>query len=151
MIHPTDYRHLVDTIGIQCELIGEPVLKSITWKGKNDIMDPSVKNGGFTFPHHRDIVAHLGARNPKLSLQYEQHHEWIRSIINNPENAYLQMRDRFNASNNHINTSFPELAPVVHTLLSRLFSESINNICAKDPTLNGLRDKTISSLRHCML
>lgn len=103
------------------------------------------------FGHHRSIVAHLSARNPILSLEYEKHHGWIRSLVNEPETEHAKLAIRFQSNGNSINTSMPELAPVVKKIMDNLFSGWVNELCQSDSTLNGLRDKTVISLRHCLL
>jgi hypothetical protein len=151
MTVPSDPRHMVDTVGVQCELIGNSSDKYLVWRPKKDILDQNIEKWWFIFWHHREIVAHLWARNPALSLEYAKHHEWMQSLIRNPEEAYEKISNAFKSTDGSINTSIPELAPIVKKILDNLLSPGINDLCKADPTLKGIRDKTIISLRHCML
>lgn len=144
---PSDPRHIVDTIWFEMEYDGEG-LTDILRTPKIEIMDPDNKNWWFIFNHHREIVAHLSSRTNLEKERDFNHSQRIRSIINNPEQVYENIKIRFNQNNNSIETSMPELFPVVDTIKQSLFKEKINNLCKNNPALLAMRDNVDNSLTH---
>lgn len=43
MAEPSDPRHLVDAVGMQCEVVGELSSSDFFWKSKEEIMDPTLE------------------------------------------------------------------------------------------------------------
>jgi hypothetical protein len=150
VLRPSDPRHIVDTIGFKCEIIGQPEGQMV-WKHKTDIMSPEEEAGGFAFGHHREIVAFVTAQTSIEKERELKEREFVRSIINTPLEKYNELRKRFEENKNSPETSFKELFPVVDRLLAEAFSPDINELCEKIPLLAGVRDKAVISLRQVCL
>ncbi len=150
VLRPADPRHIVDTVGFKCELVGETT-ESLIWRKKSDIMSPEATTGGFAFGHHREIVAYITAQTSVEKEREMKEREFVRSLIKEPVESYHSFKARFEANKNSPETSFKELFPVVDQLLSEAFSEDINQLCEAIPLLTGIRDKAVISLRHVCL
>jgi|GEM_PF-1085317 len=150
VLRPADPRHIVDTIGFKCEIVGEPV-GALAWRKKSQIMSPYEPAGGFAFGHHREIAAHITAQTSIEKQREKKEREFVRSLIKEPLESYRALKERFEAEGNSPEASFPELFPVVDHLLSDVFSEEINELCRALPLLAGVRDKAVISLRHVSL
>lgn len=150
VLRPSDPRHIVDTIGYTCELIGEPE-KDLSWRSKADIMSQESSTGGFAFGHHREIVAHITARTSVEKERELKEREFVRGIFSEPLSSYRSLRARFETNHDSVDTSFPELFPVVDKLLSESFTDDINELCRTTPIIAGIRDKMVISLRHVSL
>lgn len=149
VIRPSDPRHLVDTIGFNCEIIDEDNKeKEYFWESKKNLLDNNLQhtNKHFAFNHHKEIIFHTLA---KTSVENDMHFSeinFIKEIINNPLESYQEFSSSFNS-----NTSFPKLFPTVNKILKELFSDDINKMCEDNEILIGFRDKVVNSLRHVSL
>lgn len=154
VIRPSDPRHLVDTIGFNCEIIDEDNLnKEYFWESKKNLLDNTIEhsNKHFAFHHHKEIIFHTLA---KTSVENDMHFSevnFIKGIINNPLESYQEFSSRFSNNRFNSNTSFPELFPTVNKILKELFTEDINKMCENNEILIGFRDKVVNSLRHVSL
>lgn len=147
VIRPSDPRHKVSTVGFRCVLEGEAP-SNLTWRKKSDIMSLNSPDGGFAFGHHREIVAFVTGLTTHEKERAQTDREFIRSIINNPVESYRNLRERFERSPEPLLTSVPELFPIVSKLRDDMFSDEINQLCAANPLLLGLRDDAYNALRH---
>lgn len=147
VLRPSDPRHIVDTTGLRCELIGD-VPENLQWRSKSEIMSPDSSTGGFAFGHHREIVAHITAQTSVEKERQMQEREFVRGLIQNPLESYKSLKERFEAEGNTPEVLMPELFPVVDKLIQEAFSDEINQMCEETPLLAGIRDKAIISLRH---
>lgn len=154
VIRPSDPRHLVDTIGFNCEIIDEDNLnKEYFWESKKNLLDNTIEhsNKHFAFHHHKEIIFHTLA---KTSVENDMHFSevnFVKGIINNPLESYQEFSSRFSNNRFNSNTSFPELFPTVNKILKELFTEDINKMCENNEILIGFRDKVVNSLRHVSL
>jgi hypothetical protein len=151
VFRPSDSRHLVDTVGFKCELVGEPKDSVFAWLKKGQIMSSESPSGGLAFNHHREIIAHIGSRTSLEKERELKEHNFIRSVIEDPLGKDAEFQERFNRNNRSPYTSFPELLPAIENILELLYSDDINEMCEKIPTLTGVRDLATMSLRHCTL
>ncbi len=149
-IRPADPRHIVDTVAFRSELIGEPKT-NLKWIKKSEIMSVNETTGGFAFGHHREIVAHITSQSSVEKEREMSEREFVRSIINNPLDAYKALKERFDKDGGSSETSFPELFPAVDKILLDLFKHEINQMCEDIPLLAGIRDKAVISLRQVSL
>lgn len=133
MIEPSDPRHMVNTQGFQLHLEGILENPDLHWVKKEDIMNPQKQNGGFAFNHHRNIVAHLSARNSLEAERSASHHAFMRNIVDSPIEAYTDLKERFKNNNNSPETSFPELLPVIDQIMEKMYSPEVNEICENNP------------------
>lgn len=147
---PSDPRHIVDTIGFKCEIIGEPS-GNFVWQKKSEVMRPENPDGGFAFGHHREIVAQITSQTSLEKEKQQKERDFIRSLINEPLENFKRLSARFEAEGNRTEVSFPELFPVVDRLLTEMFSDEINEMCKKNRILIGLRDKAVVNLRQVTL
>ena len=150
VLRPADPRHLVDTVGFSCELVGE-LTTPLVWRKKSAIMSSQARGGGFAFGHHREIVAYVIAQTSVSKERELKEREFIRSIIQRPAKTYQKLQKRFSKMNNSPEASFPELFPVVDRLLNEIFHPEINQLCHSIPLIAGIRDKAVISLRHVSL
>lgn len=152
ILFPSDPRHMVDTIWIELKYQWNNQEKNgLFWKSKTEIMDEKNQKWWFVFWHHREIVSHLISRTSVEKERNFLHHEWIKSIIENPFELYQELEKRFSENNYNPETSFPELFPIIDRIKDKLFSDEINEICRHQPILLWLRDKVVISLRHVSL
>lgn len=147
VLRPSDPRHIVDTVGLTCEVIGAPT-GELTWRKKSAIMSPDSHLGGFAFGHHRDIVSYIIAQTSVEKEREMKEREFVRAVIRHPLESYRSLRNRFAAAERPREASFPELFPVVDRLLTEMFREDINERCRATPLLAGVRDKAVIALRH---
>ncbi len=151
LLQPTDPRHLVATTGFRCEFEGE-LPATVQWAKRSDIMNPKSDTGGFAFGHHREIYAHISAKTPEELENSINEHEFVRSLINEPLEAYTNLKQRFAEAGNSPEASFPELMPVVNKLLDTLENRpDVIEMCEKYPPLMGFRREAFTSLRHVAL
>jgi hypothetical protein len=151
VLRPSDPRHIVDTIGFKCHIEGDYTLTDEYQWTRRDVILSQNSNIKIAFNHHRELIAQLTAQT---SLQKEmgyKEYKFIRSIVDNPVEMYNQLQQRFLANENNVNTSMPELFPVVNSLLTKMYDTKYNEICIFNTTLAGIRDKATISLRHCSL
>jgi hypothetical protein len=77
----------------------------------------------------------------------EAHHtEFIKSIIANPMDRYVEFSERLRA--NGITAEFPEFAPVVHYMKKAIHTKAINDICKDNLTLLNFRRHADLALWH---
>jgi hypothetical protein len=148
IIKPSDMRHIVDTIWYSMEIEWELPEINNFWVEKDEIMDLKRENGGLAFWHHRNIVAYLAWRTDIEKERNFSHKKWIRYTIENPIEANNTFKKRFEENNNDLNTSFPELFPVVEDIKEKLKNDEINNLCKNNNYLFWIRDKIFNSLEH---
>ncbi len=150
VLRPSDPRHIVDTVGFKCEIVGEAG-NDMIWRNKSEIMSPSEQSGGFAFGHHREIVAQITSQTSLEKEKKMREREFIRAIISKPLESYEALHERFKAERNSTEVSFPELFPVVDRIITEVFSDEINKLCEATPLLAGIRDKAVISLRQVSL
>lgn len=146
VIRPSDPRHIVDTTGFRCEIDGE-VPKNLVWRSKSEIMSPESPTGGFAFGHHREIVAFITSETSNERQSKLVEHELIREMVNNPVEFYNRIRAKFEANGNSLYTNIEELFPAVDRMMTELFSKEMNDKCAENPILIGMRDLIVMDLR----
>ncbi len=149
VLRPSDPRHLVDTIGFRCELVGEPPA-GMVWRSHASILASDELAGGFAFGHHREIVAFIASQTSVEKERGMRERDFVRSLVRDPLGQYEILRNRFRGPNGR-RASFPELFPVVDRLLVELFRDEVNGLCVETPLLAGFRDKAVISLRHVAL
>ncbi len=150
VLRPSDPRHIVDTTGFRCEIVGTPP-SGFSWRTKEDIMSPDSTTGGFAFGHHREIVAFITSQTSDERKNKLVEHELIRDIIKNPVEGYQRIRAKFEANGNSLYTEIEELYPSVNRVMDEMFSEEMNKMCAEEPLLTGLRDLIVMDLRAVTL
>ena len=154
VIRPSDPRHLVDTIGFKCEIIDmDSKAKEYFWESKDDLLNDNIqhKTKSFAFNHHKEIIFHTLAKTSVEEAMHFNEKKFIRDIIENPLDSYHKFSKRFSDNKFNTNTSFPELFPTVNKILNEMFTEDINELCANNEILIGVRDKVVNSLRHVSL
>jgi hypothetical protein len=154
VIRPSDPRHLVDTIGFKCEIIDDDKKeKEYFWESKEDLLNNTLKHSSkkFAFNHHKEIIFHTLAKTSVENDMNFSEKKFIRDIIESPLESYNKFSKRFSENKFNTNTSFPELFPTVNKMLTEMFTEDINEICANNEILVGVRDKVVNSLRHVSL
>lgn len=154
VIRPSDPRHLVDTIGFKCELIDDDSKsKEYFWESKEDLLNNNIqhKTKNFAFNHHKEIIFHTLAKTSVENDMNFSEKKFIRDIIESPLESYNKFSKRFSDNKFNTNTSFPELFPTVNKMLTEMFSDDINELCANNEILVGVRDKVVNSLRHVSL
>jgi hypothetical protein len=151
VLRPSDPRHIVDTIAFKCRIEGEYTLTDdYQWTRRDAILSQNslIK---IAFNHHRELIAQLTAQTSLEKEMGYKEYKFIRSIVDNPVELYNQLKQRFLLNENNVNTSMPELFPVVNSLLTKMYESKYNEICIFNTTLAGIRDKATISLRHCSL
>lgn len=149
VLRPSDPRHIVDTTGFRCEIVGS--VHGLEFRKKSEIMSPSLRAGGFAFEHHREIVSYITAQTSVEKERDLKERDFVRGLIDNPRTAHAKLQARFQDNKFPLHASFPELFPVVDKLLSLCFTKEINEACERTPLLAGIRDKAIISLRQVCL
>jgi hypothetical protein len=150
VLRPSDPRHIVDTIAFKCVVEGQlRSFDSLKWYSKSELMDAA--DNKLAFNHHRELINQVTAQsNLDKELAYDEH-SFIKDIISEPLDCYNTFRTRFQNNMDNVNTSFPELFPVVSQLLNKMYTNEINFACGANITLAGMRDKATISLRHVSL
>lgn len=148
IIKPSDFRHLVDTKWYSMELIWEIPKEWNHWVKKSEIMDLDNENWGLAFSHHRNIMAYLSWKSSVEKERDFSHKKWIRDIINEPMDYQKSIKQRFEDNDNDLNTSMPELFPIVEKMKEKLNSDEINELCWKNNILFWLRTQVFNSLEH---
>jgi hypothetical protein len=70
-------------------------------------------------------------------------------MIQNPLDTHHTIKQRFEENNNNPETPFPELLPIVSRMITDLYSEDINKICANQPFALAQRHLVDNDLKHC--
>lgn len=153
VIRPSDVRHLVQTTGFKCEIFDNSSKQEYFWESKSNLLSNNIQNVNkrFAFNHHKEIILHtLGKSSLDEELTFNDNN-FIKSIINNPNDFYQSFYKNSSSNNFNPYISFPQLFPVVNKLLNELFTDDINQFCDDNKALLAFRDKTINSLRHVSL
>jgi hypothetical protein len=74
------------------------------------------------------------------------HTEFIKSIVANPMDRYVEFSERLRA--NGITAEFPEFAPVVHYMKGAIHTKEINDVCKANLTLLNFRRHADLALWH---
>ncbi|AZP10706.1 hypothetical protein [Undibacterium parvum] len=143
---PSDPRHIVDTVGFLVEISDTENVKG-RWLPASVITTPNAKEGTFAFGHHKQIAASLMAKNFSKT-QGVSHHEWIRSSVKNPVDVYGALRERFAKNNDSLNTSIPELLPVVDYIRSQMMLPAMDEKCCGNLALASMREQLVHKLHH---
>lgn len=143
---PSDPRHIVDTIGFLVELSDTVGIEG-RWIPESVITTPNTKEGAFAFGHHKQIVAALVAKN-FTKTEGVSHHEWIRETVKNPLEMYREIRARFKANDDRLDTSIPELLPVVEYFRSQMTTAAMDEKCRGNVALSSMRDQLLHKFHH---
>jgi hypothetical protein len=143
---PSDPRHIVDTVGFLVELPDTEEVKG-RWLPANVITTPNASEGSFAFGHHKQIAASLVAKNFSKT-QGVSHHEWIRESVKNPVDVYAGLRQRFAVNNDNLDTSVPELLPVIDYVRSQMMLPAMDEKCRGNAALALMRDQLLHKLHH---
>jgi hypothetical protein len=150
-LRPSDSRHLVDTRGFKCELIGELPANGLSWRKKGEIMSDTSSKGGLAFGHHREIIAHIGSRTSLERERQFNEHSFIRRMIADPLGIDREIQEVFNKNGRNPHTSAPWMYPALERMWHSLYSPETNQWCKGDPGLMGMRELASMKLRHCMI
>jgi hypothetical protein len=143
---PSDPRHIVDTVGFLVEISDTEEVKG-RWLPANVITTPNAKEGSFAFGHHKQIAASLVAKNFSKT-QGVSHHEWIRESVKNPVDVYAGLRERFAMNKDNLDTSVPELLPVVDYIRSQMMLPAMDEKCHCNAALALMRDQLVHKIHH---
>ncbi len=143
---PSDPRHIVDTIGFLVEISDTEAING-RWLPASVITTPNAKEGAFAFGHHKQIAASILAKNFSKT-QGVSHHEWIRELVKNPANVYGKLRERFTLNQNNVDTSVPELLPVIDYVRSQMMLPAMDEKCSGNAALASMRDQLAHKLHH---
>lgn len=150
MVKPSDPRHTVDTHAFRMELIWDVTQQDdLEFLDTHCVLNLDIDNGGLAFWHHREIVSSLQDQKTYPGIEDISHHEFVRSMINDPLTTYSEVKTRFEKNNNHPETPFPELLPVVRKLIHDLYSTEINEICEAQSFAHIQRNLIDNDLKHC--
>ena len=148
IVQPSDPRHMVDTTAFKMEIQWDIQDDHLHWIERDAVMNLENDKWGFAFGHHRQIVAELTKEKNEINKAEIDHHHWIRSIVHNPVESYKNIKNRFEANDNHPETPCPELLPIITKMIDDLYSEEINTLCAKNEFVLGQRYLVENSLKH---
>ena len=143
---PSDPRHIVDTIGFLVEISDTEEITG-RWLPVSMITTPNAKKGSFAFGHHKQIAASILAKN-FTKTQGVSHHEWIRNLVKNPVDVYSDLRKRFSLNHDNLDTSVPELLPVIEYVRSQMLTPAMDEKCNSNAALAAMRDQLIHKLHH---
>lgn len=143
---PSDPRHIVDTIGFLIEVSDTEEING-RWLPTRVIKTPNANEGSFAFGHHKQIAASILAKNFSKTKGVS-HHEWIRDLVKNPADAYTDLRKRFALNQDNVNTSVPELLPVIEYVRSQMMYPAIDEKCNGNTALASMRDQLVHKLHH---
>jgi hypothetical protein len=143
---PSDPRHIVDTIGFLVEISDTEEING-RWLPASVITTPNAKEGSFAFGHHKQIAASILAKNFSKT-QGVSHHEWIRDLVKNPVDVYADLRKRFALNQDNVDTSVPELLPVIDYVRSQMMLPAMDEKCGRNAALASMRDQLVHKLHH---
>lgn len=143
---PSDPRHIVDTVGFLVEISDTEEING-RWLPASVITTPNAKEGSFAFGHHKQIAASILAKNFSKTLGVS-HHEWIRDLVKNPAGVYGDLRERFALNQNNVDTSVPELLPVIDYVRSQMMHPTMDEKCSSNAALSSMRDQLVYKLHH---
>ncbi|MET0356048.1 MAG: hypothetical protein ABW044_04675 [Cellvibrio sp.] len=143
---PSDPRHIVDTIGFLVEISDTEQING-RWLPASVITTPNAKEGSFAFGHHKQIAASILAKNFSKTVGVS-HHEWIRNLVKNPADVYVDLRERFALNQNNVDTSVPELLPVIDYVRSQMMLPAMDEKCGSNAALASMREQLVHKLHH---
>lgn len=143
---PSDPRHIVDTVGFLVEISDTEEING-RWLPASVITTPNAKDGSFAFGHHKQIAASILAKNFSKTLGVS-HHEWIRDLVKNPVDVYADLRKRFALNQGNVDTSVPELLPVIDYVRSQMMLPAMDEKCSSNAALALMRDQLVYKLHH---
>ena len=109
IIEPSDPRYLVSTTWYKMELFWK-----IEWLNMMHYKDvQKIWQWDLAFTHHRKILRWLVWKTEEVLTNNQDHHNFIKNIIKNPEDIYKDLHKRFEDNNFWKNTPVPEFLPII--------------------------------------